>query len=82
MVCALQQGKAEHLRLSLLRAWADFWWQYAASGPILARKSLVNAQKRGLSGGVRCAAAALLPAEKAHCARCLRGRLKNVRRGY
>jgi len=42
------------------------------SGRILGRKGPVDAQERGLAGGVRCASAVLLSAEKSGWTLCLR----------
>jgi len=56
-----------HTRMALNGANEHFWLQWAVSGQILARRGAPSAQERGFSGGVRCAAAVLLPAEKAHC---------------
>ena len=56
-----------HTRMALHGANEHSWLQWAVSRRILARRGPLDAQERGLSGGVRCAAAVLLPAEKAHC---------------
>jgi len=54
--CMALHGANKHSRLP-----------WAVSGRILARRGPLDAHERARSGGVRCAAVVLLPAEKAHC---------------
>ena len=67
-----------HTRVALHGANEHSWLQWAVSRRILARRGPLDAQERGLSGGVRCAAAVSTGRESALRTLNARGFLQKV----